>query len=91
MASWLKWLTRRFRAPPAPVPARPARPVKSAERVANERQILEIRREILAKIDVLRAERKAKQRVAEIIDQDTMRAAQVVRAMLNDLDREQKS
>ena len=91
MASWLKWLTRRFRAPPAPSPARPAVPVKSAERAAHERQILEIRREILARIDVLRAERKAKQRVGEVIDQDTIRAAQVVRAMLNDLDRGQKS
>jgi hypothetical protein len=81
MTSFLGKLFGRQPAPatkPAPVPAKP----KSAERLADERKILEARRQILANMARIEQHPSAKQKVLQQIDQDTDRASQVVRNIL---------
>lgn len=87
MAFWRNWLSA-FTATPAPAkPAARAAPrVKSAERIRNEQFILDTRRQILARIDAEHRERVSKETVTEAIDRDTVRAAQVVKRMLLDLE-----
>ncbi len=92
MAFWRNWLSL-FSAKPAPAraAARVAPRVKSAERIRNEQSILDTRRQILAKIETLQQERAAKESVTDAIDRDTVRAAQVVKQMLRDLESKGKA
>jgi hypothetical protein len=67
------------------LPAKPitaAAPQKSAARLANERNILEARRTILANMARIENNPTAKEKVKSLIDADTDRASQVVRNIL---------
>jgi hypothetical protein len=70
--------------PPAKPPAKPAAaaPRKSAARAADERNILEARRAILANMARIEQNPSAKQKVIDLIDRDADRASEVVRAIL---------
>jgi hypothetical protein len=77
------FLGKFFGSKPAPAPkaAAPAKP-KSADRLANEQKILEVRRQILANMARIEQNPSAKQKVLQQIDQDADRASQVVRSIL---------
>jgi hypothetical protein len=77
------FLGKFFGSKPAPAPKAnlPAKP-KSADRLANERKILEVRRQILANMARIEQNPSAKQKVLQQIDQDADRASQVVRNIL---------
>jgi hypothetical protein len=77
------FLGKFFGSKPAPAPkaAVPAKP-KSADRLANEQKILEVRRQILANMARIEQNPSAKQKVLQQIDQDADRASQVVRSIL---------
>jgi len=77
------FLGKFFGSKPAPAPkaAVPAKP-KSANRLANEQNILEVRRQILANMARIEQNPSAKQKVLQQIDQDADRASQVVRSIL---------
>ena len=92
MVFWRTWLSPLSAKPTvAKPPSRPVMRAKSPERLRNEKIILDTRRQILERLDTLGNERAAKETVAEAIDRDTVRAAQVVRRMLLDLEGKDKS
>jgi hypothetical protein len=77
------FLAKLFGATPKPTAGPPtAAPQKSAARLANERNILEARRAILANMARIESHPTAKQKVQTLIDADTDRASQVVRNIL---------
>jgi hypothetical protein len=68
--------------PARPAQARPGPTMKSAARLADEQNILNTRRAILANLARIEQNPSAKQKVLGLIDQDTDRASQVVRNIL---------
>ncbi len=71
------------RPPAAPVsPSAPKPAAKSAARQADEKNILDARRAILANMARIEQHPSAKQKVIDLIDKDADRASQVVRNIL---------
>lgn len=74
-------------APARPAQARAVPAMKSAARLADEQNILAIRRTILANLARIEQNPGAKQKVLGLIDKDSDRASQVVRDILLGQDR----
>jgi hypothetical protein len=74
------FLTKLFGGKPA-APKTPPKP-KSAARLADERNILDARRKILANMARIEQHPTAKRKAIRLIDQDADRASQVVRQIL---------
>jgi len=82
MPSFLARLLFGASKPKHPAPTRAAPAVKSAARLAAEKNILDTRRQILANLARIEQNPSAKQKVLGLIDRDTDRATQVVRNIL---------
>ncbi|MEA2755529.1 MAG: hypothetical protein QOJ54_1818 [Aliidongia sp.] len=74
------FLTKLFGRKPA-APAIQPKP-KSAARLADERNILDARRKILANMARIEQHPTGKQKIGQLIDEDRDRASQVVRRIL---------
>jgi len=74
------FLTKLFGGKPATPKLQPK--PKSAARLADERNILDARRKILANMARIEQHPTAKQKAIRLIDQDADRASQVVRQIL---------
>jgi hypothetical protein len=84
MASFLSTLAGLIVGPakPKPVAPKPVLKPKSAERIANEKAILDTRKNILAAMAELKKHRAATEGVINAVDKDVDRAARVVRQIL---------